>query len=107
MLRTLFIAALSVIAIAAQKNPSNVGPIAYQDLRYRLIGQGGINQHALLDQLHPLQARMPVLADDDVIVHGNAERVRDVDDCFRHLDIYLRRRPGCGSVLEAVRQKNS
>jgi hypothetical protein len=26
------------------------------------------------DQLRPLQARVPVLADDDVIVHGNAER---------------------------------
>jgi len=23
---------------------------------------------------------MPVLADDDVVVHGNAERGRDVDD---------------------------
>jgi hypothetical protein len=28
----------------------------------------------LLDQLQPLQTCMPVLADDDVVVHGNAER---------------------------------
>jgi len=27
------------------------------------------------DQLQPLQTRMPVLADDNVVVHGNAERV--------------------------------
>jgi hypothetical protein len=36
--------------------------------------------------------RMPVLADDDVIVHGDAERPGDVDDRARHLDIRLRRR---------------
>jgi hypothetical protein len=35
---------------------------------------------------------MPVLADDDVVVHGNAERGCDVDDGFRHLDVGLRRR---------------
>src|SRR2546427_8928465 len=45
-----------------------------------------------LDQPQPLQARMPVLADNDVVVHGNAERGRDVDDRFRHLDVGLRRR---------------
>jgi hypothetical protein len=35
---------------------------------------------------------MPVLADDDVIVHGDAERRGDVDDRLGHLDIGLRRR---------------
>jgi hypothetical protein len=35
---------------------------------------------------------MPVLADDDVIMHGDAERPGDVDDRFRHLDVRLRRR---------------
>jgi hypothetical protein len=44
-----------------------------------------------LNQLHPLQARMPVFADDDVVVHGNAEGRCDIDDRFRHLDIGLRR----------------
>src|SRR3954464_2911622 len=29
------------------------------------------------NQLHPFQTRMPVLADDDVVVHGNAERGGD------------------------------
>lgn len=32
---------------------------------------------------------MAVLADNDVVVHGNAERGRDGDDGFRHLDVGL------------------
>ena len=40
-----------------------------------------------LNQLQPLQTRMPVLADDDVIVHRDAERFCDVDDLLRHLDV--------------------
>jgi hypothetical protein len=35
---------------------------------------------------------MAVLADDDVVVHGNAKRCSDADDRFRHLDIGLRGR---------------
>jgi hypothetical protein len=35
---------------------------------------------------------MPALADDDVVVHGNAERGGDIDDRLRHLDVGLRRR---------------
>ncbi len=35
---------------------------------------------------------MPVLADDDVIVHGHAERTGDVDGRACHLDVGLR---GC------------
>jgi hypothetical protein len=42
---------------------------------------------------------MPVLADDDVVVHGDAERPRDVDDGFCHLDIRLRRRRIAGWVV--------
>src|SRR5215472_5392736 len=52
-----------------------------------------------LYQLHPLQARMPVLADDDMIVHGNAERGGDVDDRPGHLDVGLRRRRIAGRVV--------
>jgi hypothetical protein len=37
---------------------------------------------ASLNQQHPLQAGMPVLAGDDVVMHGNPERARDVDDCL-------------------------
>ena len=35
---------------------------------------------------------MPASADDDVIVHGDADRAGDVDDRLCHLDIGLRRR---------------
>ena len=46
----------------------------------------------LLDQSQSAQARMPALAHDDVIVHGDAERLGDVDDRLGHLDVGLRRR---------------
>ena len=42
---------------------------------------------------------MAVLADDDVVVDGNAERGGDVDDRFRHLDVGLRRRRIAGGVV--------
>jgi hypothetical protein len=42
---------------------------------------------------------MPVLADDDVVVHGNAERAGDVDDRLGHLDVGLRRRGIAGGVV--------
>jgi hypothetical protein len=42
---------------------------------------------------------MSVLADDDVVVHGNAKRSCDVDDRFGHLDIGLRRRGIAGRVI--------
>jgi hypothetical protein len=42
---------------------------------------------------------MPVLADDDVVVHGNAERTGDIDDRAGHLDIGLRRRRIAGGVV--------
>ena len=35
---------------------------------------------------------MPVLADDDVIVHGDAERTGNVDNRLRYLDVRLRQR---------------
>jgi hypothetical protein len=35
---------------------------------------------------------MPVLADDQVVVHGIAERAGDIDDRPRHLDVGTRRR---------------
>jgi hypothetical protein len=44
----------------------------------------------LLDQLQPFQARMPILADDDVVVHGNSERFRRRDDRLRHVDVGAR-----------------
>src|SRR6266436_6021981 len=52
-----------------------------------------------LNQLQPLQTRMPVLADDDVVVHGDAERRGDVDDRAGHLDIGLRWRRIAGGMV--------
>src|ERR1035437_7689570 len=52
-----------------------------------------------LDQLQPLQAGMPVLADDDVIVDGDAERSGDIDDRPGHLDIRQRRRRIAGGMI--------
>jgi hypothetical protein len=42
-----------------------------------------------LDQPQALHAGMPVLADDEVIVHGNPKWCGDVDDGARHLDVRL------------------
>ena len=54
-----------------------------------------------LDQLHPFQTGMAVLADDDVVVHGDAERGGNVDDRLGHLNIRLRGRriAGCAPGL--------
>ena len=45
-----------------------------------------------LNQLQRLQARVAVPADDDVVVHGDAERLGDIDDRLRHVDIGARGR---------------
>jgi hypothetical protein len=42
---------------------------------------------ATSNQLQPLQTRVPFFADDDVVVHRNAERCRHGDDLLRHLDV--------------------
>ena len=52
-----------------------------------------------LDQLQSLQARMPVLADDDVIVHGDAERACDVGNLLGHLDVGVRLRRIAGGMI--------
>jgi len=52
-----------------------------------------------LDQQQPLHARMPTLADDDVVVHGDAERLRRLDDQPGHLDIGPRRCRVAGRVV--------
>jgi hypothetical protein len=42
---------------------------------------------------------MTVLADDDVVVDGNAERGGDLDDRLGHLDIGLRGRRIAGGMI--------
>ena len=44
------------------------------------------------DQQQALHARIAVLADDDVVVDGDAERLGGVDDLFGHFDVGTRRR---------------
>ena len=44
------------------------------------------------NQLQRLEARVAVLADDEVVVHRDAERARDLHDRLRHLDVGARRR---------------
>jgi hypothetical protein len=38
-------------------------------------------------------------ADDDVVVHGDAERLCHLDDLLRHLDVGARRRRVAGGVV--------
>src|SRR5262249_25890249 len=52
-----------------------------------------------LYQFHPLQARMAASADDDVVVHGDAEWRCDIDDRLGHLDVGLRRRRIAARVI--------
>ena len=42
---------------------------------------------------------MSVLADDDVVVHGDAERACDVDDRLGHLNVGIRRGWIAGGVV--------
>ncbi len=42
---------------------------------------------------------MAVLADDEVVVHGDAERARNVDDSLRHLDVGARGRRIAGGMV--------
>jgi hypothetical protein len=42
---------------------------------------------------------MPLLADDNVVVHGNAERLRHLDDLLGHLDVGAGRRRVAGGVV--------
>jgi hypothetical protein len=57
--------------------------------------------HVRLDQLQPLQARVTFLADDDVVMNGNAERLRHWNNLLRHLDIRAAR---CGIATWMVVQ---
>lgn len=58
----------------------------------KTTGPRHVSSGAWSNQLQPFEARVPRLAHDDVIVHGDAERTRDVDDRSRHLDVGLRGR---------------
>jgi hypothetical protein len=42
---------------------------------------------------------VPVLADNEMVVHGDAERARDLDDRLRHLDVGARRGGIAGGMV--------
>ena len=42
---------------------------------------------------------MPFASDNDVVVDRNSERLGDIDDVLRHLDIGMRRRRIAGRVI--------
>ena len=42
---------------------------------------------------------MAVLADDEMVVHGNPERARDLDDRLGHLDVGARGRGIAGRMI--------
>ena len=52
-----------------------------------------------LNQPQAFQARMPVLADDDVVVHRYSKWAGDADDRFGHLDVGLRGRGIAAGVV--------
>ena len=52
-----------------------------------------------LYQPQPLEARVPVLADDDVVVHRDAQWLRHRGNLKRHRDIRLRGRRVSGGVV--------
>jgi hypothetical protein len=60
-----------------------------------------------LNQLQRLQAGMPVLADDDVVVHGDAERSGHVDDGLGHLDVRARGRRIAGRMIVQQQTESS
>src|SRR6185437_12896760 len=51
------------------------------------------------NQPQALQTRMAMLADNDVVMHGNAERLGDIDDRLGHLDVGLRGRWIAGRMV--------
>ena len=50
-------------------------------------------------QSQPLEAHVPLAADDQVVVHGDAERLADLDDGLRHLDVGARGRRVAGGMV--------
>ncbi len=51
------------------------------------------------DQLQPLETDIAILADDDVVMHRDAERFGGADDHLCHVDIRARRGRVAGRVV--------
>jgi hypothetical protein len=64
-----------------------------------LFRPGSQKKLTSLYQLPPLQARVPLLADDDVVMDGNAQWLCHVDDRLRHRNVGARRRWIAGRMI--------
>jgi len=72
---------------------TNLPPNYADDMRHiEYIAEIVRNGTFRLNQPESLQTRMPVPADDDVVVQRNAERLGDLLNLLRHLDVGARRR---------------
>src|SRR5215510_1774839 len=67
--------------------------------RHERAGGSALLRDLESHQLQRLETRVPILADDEVVVHGDAERARDLDDCPRHVDIGARRGGIAGGMI--------
>ena len=79
-----------------------IGSIGRSDLiggAYSILCFDSGTSNKRLNQLQPFQAGVPFLTDDDVIVHGNAERLRHRNNLLRHLNIGARRRRIAGWMI--------
>jgi hypothetical protein len=99
--------AIAVIEVVPRGNLMRQGQNASCELTHtgafflagRLV-EGAVSARRRSNQLHPLETRMPVLADNDVVMHRDAERAGDADDRLGHLDVGLRgRRIAAGVVV--------
>jgi hypothetical protein len=50
-------------------------------------------------ELQRLQTRVPVLADNEMVVHSDAERARNLDDRLCHVDVGARGRRIAGGMI--------
>ena len=61
-----------------------------------------LREHRVLNQLQRLQARMSLLADDDVVVDGNAERLCDGNNLLRRFRSRRRRKQIISFLIQNI-----
>jgi hypothetical protein len=57
------------------------------------------------NQAHVFEARVALIAEDDVIARGNAERLCERDDLLRHLNVCARQSDDGRTVTDGTRMK--
>jgi hypothetical protein len=76
------------------KKPNSIdNPVSSEGKRdVRILKECFCHASKNSNQPQPLETGVAFLADDDVVVHGNAERLGDLDDGLGHLDVGTRGR---------------